>query len=92
MIRPQPAEAAWLVAAVPEQAQPGSHTSYPSLPYHARLRGYLGEAAFGDCVAAERIFVVEQVVQVYEQNPPAAAAPGEREMHTYAMQRYVPTG
>jgi hypothetical protein len=46
------------------------------LPYHARLRGYLGEAAFAGCASAERIFVVELVVQVYEQDPPVAVAPG----------------
>ncbi|MCC6192572.1 MAG: hypothetical protein IT318_26400 [Anaerolineales bacterium] len=71
-----PADAPWLMAMVPEQTRPGSHDPYPTLPYHARLRGYLGEPAFAGCVSAERFFVVEEVVQVYEQDPPAELAPG----------------
>jgi hypothetical protein len=70
------ADSAWLVAVVPEQTRPGSHVAYPTLPHHARLRGYLGEPAFAGCASAERLFVVEQVVQVYEQDPPAELPPG----------------
>ncbi|MCC7358423.1 MAG: hypothetical protein IT317_03040 [Anaerolineales bacterium] len=79
-----PAGAPWLVAAVPEQTQPGSRVPYPTLPYHARFRGYLGEPAFAGCVSAERIFVVEQVVQVYEQDPPAELASGLQAPADYA--------
>ncbi|MCC6189503.1 MAG: hypothetical protein IT318_10730 [Anaerolineales bacterium] len=79
-----PAGAPWLVAAVPEQTQPGSRVPYPTLPYHARLRGYLGEPAFAGCVSAERVFVVEQVVQVYEQDPPPDLATGLQAPADYA--------
>ncbi|NLG52247.1 MAG: zf-HC2 domain-containing protein, partial [Chloroflexi bacterium] len=62
----------WLVAVTPEQMQPGVR-SQPQLPYHARLKGYLGEPAYGDCADAARIFVVEEVVEVYQENPPEAS-------------------
>lgn len=64
-----PPEAPYLLAVSPEQAQPGN-MALPQLPYHARLRGHLGEPAFAHCDQAERIFVVEEVVTVYEQLPP----------------------
>ena len=55
-----PDGAAWLVAAhLPRYA-------YPDGPYHARFRGHLGDPAFADCPDAERIFVVEAVVETYE--------------------------
>ena len=66
-----PEGGAWLVAVTPEMALPGVRTD-PQLPYHARLRGHLGDPAFAHCPDAARIFMVEQVVQVYEQEPPAA--------------------
>ena len=69
-----PPDAAWLVAATPEQTHAGGYVMYPMLPYHARLRGYFGEPAFATCEHAGRIFVVERVVQVYEQDPPDPAA------------------
>ena len=67
---PLPDDAPWLIAATPEQTQPGVR-DWPQLPYHARLRGHLGDPAFtkAGCVHAERIFVVEQVVKVYQQEP-----------------------
>lgn len=65
-----PEGGAWLVAVTPEMAQPGVRAG-ANLPYHARLRGHLGDPAFAHCPDAARIFMVEEVVQVYEQEPPA---------------------
>jgi hypothetical protein len=45
----------------------------PDLPFHARLRGHLGERAFAACPHADRFFFVEQVVTTYQ----AKAPPGE---------------
>lgn len=59
----------WLAATLPEQTQSGSYTG-PQLPYHARFRGYLNDAAFAHCPHPDRIFVVEEVVEVYEEKPP----------------------
>lgn len=64
-----PEDAPWLLAVTPEEARPGAAT-LPQLPYHARLRGHFGDAAFSHCDHADRIFIVDQVVKVYEQNPP----------------------
>lgn len=65
-----PEDGAWLVAVTPEMAEPGVRR-HPDLPYHARLRGHLADPAFAHCPDAARIFMVEEVVQVYEQEPPA---------------------
>ncbi|MDX9830351.1 MAG: hypothetical protein RBU35_08825 [Anaerolineae bacterium] len=67
-----PADAAWLVATVPEAAQPGQ-LIIPDFPYHARFRGRLGDPVFAGCPDAERILVVEEVVAVYEEQAPEAA-------------------
>ncbi len=40
------------------------------LPYHARLRGHLGDAAMASCEDAARIIVIEEVKAVYEQDSP----------------------
>ena len=64
-----PDDAPWLIAATPAQTRPGA-TDFPALPYHARLRGHFDDPAFAQCVHADRIFVVEAVVQVYEQDLP----------------------
>jgi len=72
---PLPDDAPWLIATTPEATQPGN-LSVPALPYHARLRGHFGEAAFAHCDHAARIFVVESTVQVYEQHPPTPPAFG----------------
>lgn len=64
-----PAGAAWLVATVPEATQPGQ-LIIPQFPYHARFRGRLGDPAFAGCPNAERILIVEEVVAVYEEQPP----------------------
>ncbi|MDI7278226.1 MAG: hypothetical protein QME94_19790, partial [Anaerolineae bacterium] len=69
-----PADGAWLVAVTPEAATPGVRT-VAQLPYHARLRGHLGDPAFVHCANAERIFVVEEVVKVYEDQPPGGLQP-----------------
>ncbi len=65
-----PADGAWLVAVTPEMATPGVRAD-AQLPYHARLRGHLADPAFAHCPDAARTFMVEAVVQVYEQDPPA---------------------
>ncbi len=74
-----PEDGAWLVAVTPEGLEPGRRTM-PQLPYHARLRGYLGAPALEQCADAARIFVVEEVVEVYEeaapQTPPAGPPAG----------------
>ena len=64
-----PQGAAWLAATTPEGAQPGGMT-VPDLPYRGRFRGHLGDPAFAGCPDPGRIFVVEEVVEVYEQEPP----------------------
>lgn len=66
---PLPAGGAWLVAAAPEATRPDNWAT-PDLPYHARFRGRLGDPAFGGCPDAGRIFVVEEVLAVYQQEPP----------------------
>lgn len=65
---PLPDDAPWLIAITTEMLQPGVRR-LPQLPYHARLRGHLGEAVLAHCQHADRIFLVEQVVQVYEEKP-----------------------
>ncbi len=64
-----PDDAPWLIAVSPEAMQPG-RSEQAQLPYLARLRGYLGEPAFHHCDHADRFFVVEQVVTVYQPQPP----------------------
>lgn len=61
-------DVAWLIATIPEATEPGKRVG-GDFPYHARFRGRLGEPAFADCLHAERIFVVEEVVIIYEQQP-----------------------
>lgn len=63
-----PDDAPWLIAVTSDMLQPGVR-QLPQLPYHARLRGHLGESVLAHCQHADRIFVVEQVVQVYEEKP-----------------------
>ena len=75
---PLPDDAPWLIAVTPERLQPGVR-SLPQLPYHARLRGHLGEAVLAHCQHADRIFVVEQVTQVYEAKP-AESSPFPRQL------------
>ena len=60
---------AWLAAASPESTQPDNWAT-PDLPYYGRFRGRLGDPAFSHCPDAGRIFVVEEVVAVYQQEPP----------------------
>ena len=68
-----PDDAPWLVATQEEATKPGVRRA-PQLPYHARLRGHLGDSAFAHCPHADRIFLVEEVVKVYEKEPSAPAA------------------
>lgn len=65
---PLPDNASWLIAVTPDMLKPGVW-QLPQLPYHARLRGHLGEPVLAHCQHADRIFLVEQVVQVYEEIP-----------------------
>jgi hypothetical protein len=69
-----PDNAPWLVAVTPDMLKPGVW-QLTQLPYHARLRGHLGESALAHCEHADRIFVVEQVLQVYDEKPAASALP-----------------
>jgi hypothetical protein len=65
-----PAESApWLIPAVHEQDR---YNALPMLtpPYRARVRGHLGDPAFAQCAHAERIFTIERVITVYEQEQP----------------------
>ena len=64
-----PDDAPWLVATTPEATRPGVRV-VPQLPYHARLRGHLGDSAFAHCPHASRILVVEDVVTAYAEQPP----------------------
>ena len=63
----------WLIAAILEQTQPNMN-AVPALPYHARLAGHFGDPAFAglECQHADRIFVVEHVVRVYQESAPDA--------------------
>ncbi len=65
---PLPDDAPWLIAVTSEMLQPGVR-QLPQLPYHARLRGHLGEPALAHCEHADRLFVIEEVVKVYEEKP-----------------------
>lgn len=66
----QPApDAPWFLAATQETAQPGAYPE-ADLPYHARLRGHLGDEAFADCDESDRIFLVDEVVAVFAQVAP----------------------
>jgi hypothetical protein len=37
------------------------------IPYHARLRGHIGDPAFAKCAHSDRIFVVENIAAVYQE-------------------------
>ncbi len=63
------AESAWFLVATWETAQPGVYPNV-DLPYHARLRGHLGDVAFASCENRDRIFLVEEIVAVYAENVP----------------------
>jgi hypothetical protein len=66
---PLPDSPTWLIATTPEALTPGVRVQ-PKLPYYARFRGRLGDPAFAKCPNGDRIFIVEQVVKVYEQQAP----------------------
>ncbi len=78
-----PENSAWLIAVTPENKTPGRRI-VPQLPYHARLRGQLGDPAFAGCDSAARIFMVESVVKVYEQDPPVQPGWGMKLPEDYA--------
>jgi hypothetical protein len=62
--------ALFLQAVTPEQIMPGRDILPPRLPYHARFSGHLGDARLAHCPDADRIFVVDTVVQIYENDLP----------------------
>ena len=64
----------FLIAVDKEGTRPGVRT-YPQLPFHARFQGHLGDPAFARCQPADRIFFVDKVVKVYEQEPPDLSYP-----------------
>ncbi len=64
-----PENSPFLIAANEEGKRPGVWT-FPQLPYHARFQGHLGDSAFAHCESADRIFLVERVLTVYEDKPP----------------------
>ena len=57
---------------LPSQLTPGQDILPPSLPYHARFAGHLGDPKLAHCPDNERIFVVDWVAQVYEEKFPTA--------------------
>ena len=65
---PFPEDAPWLIASQVHSQTP--EPSVPDLPYHARLRGHLGDPVFSECQYAERIFVVEAVAKTYQKEAP----------------------
>jgi len=67
-----PESAAWLVATDAEGSV------QPELPYHARFQGHFAEDAFAHCDDAGRIFVIEEVVAVYEPSIEALQAEARR--------------
>lgn len=87
-----PDDAPWLIAATPETARPGVY-EMPALPYHARLRGHVGDPALAPCQHADRIFMVEAVVTVYQEQPPDSPSYGLQLPADYAnWPRYHDTG
>ena len=66
---PPPEHEPWLVAATPEATQPNV-ANVPRLPFHARLRGRLGDPAFAHCREAARVLVVEEIVVAHPDGPP----------------------
>jgi hypothetical protein len=60
----------YLVAVDPAQTQRASIPASPELPFHARLRGRFGDPALAHCAEGKRVFVVERVLRVYEQEVP----------------------
>lgn len=43
------------------------------LPHHARFRGHVADpAAYGNCPSSTPIFVVDAILEVYQQNPPVS--------------------
>ncbi len=78
-----PDNAPWLIAVTPDMLKPGVW-QLPQLPYHARLRGHLGESVFAHCEHADRIFVVDHVIQVYEEKPAESSTYPSKPPDNYA--------
>jgi hypothetical protein len=68
-----PDDAPWLMATTPEALADANRNTV--LPYHARLRGHLGDPRLATCPHADRAFVVDAVVATYP-DPPPTAGPG----------------
>jgi hypothetical protein len=56
-------EQAWLIPIIADE-------NMPIPPYHSRLRGYLDNSTFTTCDSANHIFVIEEIVHVYEVSVP----------------------
>jgi len=65
-----PDDVPWLIAAAPEAIENLGQDIAPELPYHVRLLGHLDDPAFAHCQHVDRIFVVEEVITIYEEKPP----------------------
>ncbi len=78
-----PDDAPWLIATTSEAIRPDAR-SIPQFPYHARLRGHLGDPAVAQCQHADRIFVVEGMVKVYAEKPPEPLTYGLKLPEDYA--------
>jgi hypothetical protein len=73
----------FLIAVNEEGKRPGVR-SFPQLPYHAHFQGHLGDPAFAHCESADRIFLVDQVLTVYEKEPPGLSAYRQKLPDDYA--------
>jgi hypothetical protein len=71
-----PTEATWLVATKPSTS--ADPFSVQRLPFHARLRGHLGDAGYARCPIADRIFVIDEIVRDYGDPLPGSTDPSVR--------------
>ncbi len=78
-----PESSPFLIAVNEEGKQPGVRT-FPQLPYYARFQGHLGDPAFAHCESSDRIFLVEQILTVYEDKPPEPSAYRQKLPDDYA--------
>lgn len=60
----------------PQQIVPGREIMPPQLPYHARFSGHLGDPRLAHCAGADRIFIIDGIVQVYEEKLPTSTPEG----------------
>ncbi len=62
--------------------------SQEELPHHGRFAGHFGDERFAACMNAAQIFVVDAVLQVFEQNPPDYLQIPDEVAGTDTWQRY----